>query len=72
MFSAGENEIAAKLDAPRRNPPKEIRLRFREPHGRLLSSVEVNAKPWKKFKGEWVQLPGDIGTATVVARCARK
>jgi len=35
--------------------------------GRLLSSVEVNGKSWKKFKGEWVQLPGNIGSATVTA-----
>jgi hypothetical protein len=37
-----------------------------------LSAVEVNGKPWKKFKGEWVQLPGDIGGATVVAQYANK
>ena len=37
-----------------------------------LSAVQVNGKPWKKFKGEWVELPGDIGAATVVARYSRK
>ena len=72
VFTGGENEITARLDAPRRNPPAEISLRFREPGGRPLSSVEVNGKPWRKFKGDWVQLPGDIGTAAVVARYAGK
>jgi hypothetical protein len=28
----------------------------------------VNGKSWKKFKGEWVTLPGDIGVVTVSAR----
>ena len=72
VFAGGANQITATLEAPRRNPPKELRLRFREPGGRPLSTVEVNGKPWRQFKGEWVQLPGDIGTATVVARYARK
>ena len=72
IYTGGDNEITVKLEAPRRNPPKSIRLRFREPGGRLLSSVEVNGKPWKQFKGEWVQLPGDVGAAMVVARYVRK
>jgi hypothetical protein len=72
IYRGGDNEITAKLEAPRRNPPKAIRLRFREPGGRLLSSVMVNGKAWKKFKGEWVQLPGDVGAATVVARYSSK
>ena len=72
VFSAAEDQITATLEAPRRNPPKALQLRFREPGGRALSAVTVNGKSWKKFKGEWVQLPGDIGTATVVARYTRK
>ena len=72
IYTGSGNEITAKLEAPRRNPPKAIRLRFREPGGRALFSVEVNGKPWKQFKGEWVQLPGDVGAATVVARYVRK
>jgi len=68
VFASGGNEITATLEAPRRNPPKEVRLRFREPGGRPLASVKVNGKPWERFKGEWVQLPGDIGAASVVAR----
>jgi hypothetical protein len=72
IYTSGDNEITAKLEGPRRNPPKSIRLRFREPGGRSLSSVEVNGKAWKQFKDEWVQLPGDIGAASVVARYSRK
>ncbi|MCC6819552.1 MAG: hypothetical protein IT579_02380 [Verrucomicrobia subdivision 3 bacterium] len=67
-YSGGENEITAALAGPTRNPPKQIRLRFREPNGRPLQSVIVNGKPWPKFKGEWVDLPGNLGSATVVAR----
>jgi hypothetical protein len=72
IYAGGEDEITAKLDAPRRNAPKSIRLRFREPAGRLLSSVTVNGKPWKRFKGEWVQMPGDVGAATVVAHYSKR
>jgi hypothetical protein len=72
VYTGGKDAITAKLDAPHRNPPKAIRLRFREPSERSLSSVEVNGKPWKQFKGEWVQLPGDIGAATVVASYSSK
>jgi hypothetical protein len=72
VYTGGDNEISARLDGPRRNTPKTIRLRFREPGGRLLSSVTVNGKLWKPFKGEWVQLPGDIGAATVVATYSSK
>jgi hypothetical protein len=72
LYTSGQDEITASLQAPQRNPPKEIRLRFRAPTGVAPLSVTVNGKPWKKFKGEWVQLPGDIGSATVVARYAKK
>ena len=68
LYTGGENEITATLDGPTRNPPKEIRLRFREPNGRPLKSVIVNGKAWEQSEGEWVKLPGDIGKATVVAR----
>lgn len=68
LYAGGKNEITAALDGPRRNPPAAIRLRFREPNGRLLKHVTVNGKAWKDFEGEWVQLPGDIGKATVIAR----
>lgn len=67
-YAGGQNQITAQLDGPTRNPPKHIRLRFREPTGRPLQSVEVNGRPWQKFEGEWVELPGNIGRATLVAK----
>ena len=72
LYTGGQDQITATLQAPRRNPPKEIRLRFRAPSERPPLSVTVNGKPWKKFDGEWVRLPGDIGSATVVARYANR
>jgi hypothetical protein len=68
LYEGGENQITATLDGPTRNPPKQIRLRFREPNERPLASVRVNGKSWKRFKGEWVDLPGDIAQATIEAR----
>jgi hypothetical protein len=68
VYTGGVDEISAQLEGPRRNPPKSIRLRFRAPGERLPVAVTVNGKLWKKFKGEWVELPGDIGTAAVTAR----
>jgi hypothetical protein len=72
LYTAGESEITAQVDGPRRNPPKELRLRFRDPHQRPLASVTLNGKPWRQFKGDWVQLPGNLGSATVLARFAQK
>ena len=66
-YESGENQITARLDGPTRNPPAQIRLRFREPTGRPLAAVTVNGKPWQKFKDDWVELPGNIGQATLVA-----
>lgn len=68
LYIAEEGFITARLEGPRRNPPRRLRLRVREPHERPLAWVTVNGKPWKDVEGEWVNLPGDIGAATVVAR----
>lgn len=68
MYVAGEDEITAHVQGPLRNPPRQIRLRFREPNERTIEKVFVNGKPWTDFEGEWVHLPGDVGTAIVVAR----
>src|SRR5580765_4355195 len=38
LYEGGQNQITAQLDGPTRNPPKQIRLRFREPNGRPLKS----------------------------------
>ena len=65
LYTAGSNEITAEVKGPTRNPPKQLRLRFRTPGEKPLLAVTVNGKPWKKFQGEWVTLPGDIGPARV-------
>ena len=67
IYDGDENRITAKLDGPTRNPPGKIRLRFREPNQRPIVSVTVNGNSWKKFSGEWVELPGNIGPVTVIA-----
>ncbi len=67
VYHGGAGNIAATLQGPTRNPPREIRLRFRTPGGRPLAGVTVNGKSWKKLEGDWVILPGNIGAAAVVA-----
>lgn len=66
LYTGDDNQITAKLDAPRRNAPQEIRLRFRDPQSRPLSAVMVDGKPWSQFEAEWVRLPGNLGSVTVV------
>jgi hypothetical protein len=65
LYTGGDKEILCQIKGPARNPPREIRLRFRHPLEKALASVTVNGKTWKKFQGEWVMLPGDIGVVTV-------
>jgi hypothetical protein len=67
VYQGTRGSIAVTLQAPTRNPPREIRLRFRTPESRPLARVTVNGQSWKKLDGDWVLLPGDIGTAAVVA-----
>jgi hypothetical protein len=68
LYTGGTNELLCQLKGPTRNPPKEIRLRFRHPQEKPLAGVTVNGRPWKRFQGEWVTLPGDVGVATVTGR----
>jgi hypothetical protein len=67
IYIADEDGITAALDAPTRNPPACIRLRFRPPADRAVRSVRVNGRTWGDLDGEWVLLPGDIGRAEVRA-----
>jgi hypothetical protein len=68
VYTAEDTQIAARLEGPTRNAPKQIRLRFRSPSERPISSVTVNGKSWKRFSEDWVDLPGKIGKAEVVAQ----
>ncbi|HZU37651.1 MAG TPA: hypothetical protein VFA18_17150, partial [Gemmataceae bacterium] len=45
VYTSSRNEIRATVNGPRRNPPKRLRLRFRQPDGRPLASVLVNGRP---------------------------
>jgi hypothetical protein len=71
VYTAVKDEITAQIDGPKRNVPRTIRLRFREPNERKPVSVTVNGQVWNKVQGDWVVLPGDLGTATVVVRYER-
>lgn len=68
LYTADAEGITAQIASPQRNPPRGVRLRFRDPQQRPLASVTVNDRRWSDFKGEWVELPGNIGSATVRAR----
>jgi hypothetical protein len=67
VYHGGADRITAELQGPTRNPPHEIRLRFRAPNEKAPLKVAVNGKPWKNLSDNWVILPGDIGTAEIVA-----
>jgi hypothetical protein len=60
-------KITATLNGPARNPPGKIRLRFRTPGARPITEVKVNGRVWKDFQEDWVTLPGDVGSAAIVA-----
>jgi hypothetical protein len=66
LYTGGDDQITARLEGPLRNPPKIIRVRFRQADGKLPKSVTVNNKPWSKYSADWVELPGDIGKAEIV------
>jgi hypothetical protein len=67
IYQGGPGKMTAKFQGPTRNPPREIHLRFRTPGEKPLTRITVNGQPWKKLDGDWVILPGDIGTVTVIA-----
>ncbi|HEX3989144.1 MAG TPA: hypothetical protein VHZ30_06910, partial [Verrucomicrobiae bacterium] len=67
VYHGGPGSITAELQGPTRSPPREIRLRFRSPNEKAPLKVAVNGKLWKNLSGDWVILPGSIGTAEIVA-----
>jgi hypothetical protein len=67
IYQGGSNSITAKLQGPTRNPPREIRIRFRTPGEKPLANVTVNGRAWKNLDGDWAILPGNIGSAVIVA-----
>jgi hypothetical protein len=67
LYRGEPGKITAQVDGPKRNPPEQIRLRFRVPDERRLRAVTVNGKS-HDFRSDWVDLPGNIGTSTIEAR----
>jgi hypothetical protein len=67
LYTGGDHQMNCQLDLPRRNPPKQIRLRFRTPGQQPIRSVILNGKTWSNFHDDWVELPPNIGAATVSA-----
>ena len=67
IYQGGSDTITARLQGPTRNPPRAIRLRFRTPQEKPFARVTVNGQSWEKLDGDWVILPGNIGSAVVVA-----
>ena len=65
LYEGGENEITARVELPKRNLPKAVRLRFRTPEEHAIKSVFVNGKEFPGFKGEWVDLPPELGRAEI-------
>jgi hypothetical protein len=67
IYHVASGSITADLRGPTRNPPHEIRLRFRAPGGKSPAKVIVNGRRWKNLDGDWVILPGDIGRVSIIA-----
>jgi hypothetical protein len=67
LYRGEPGKITAQLQGPTRNPPGRIRLRFRTPDQQPLAMVTVNGRQ-HAFRGDWVELPGNIGTSTIEAR----
>jgi len=61
--------VQAEISLPERNPARKVRLRFRIPEKRKMTSVTVNGDKWNDFDpaGEWVTIPGTLKEASVTA-----
>lgn len=67
VYEGEPDGITARIQGPTRNPPREIRLRFRMPEEKSFKNVTVNGQRWRKLDRDWVVLPGDIGSAVITA-----
>ena len=67
-YEGGRDWIKANVEGAVRNPPRSLRVRFREPGERPIITARVNGRRWTQFKGEWVTLPGSIGKAEILVR----
>jgi len=54
-----KNEINANIELSDRNPPKELRIRFRHPSSDTIRSVRVNGEHWQNInrEKEYITIP---------------
>jgi hypothetical protein len=66
---ADEGYIQARVLPPRRNHPREILLRVRDPEGKKMTRVELNGQNWRQFdpERELITIPGDQNKVEVRA-----
>jgi hypothetical protein len=64
-----DGKIAATVEMPSRNPPKDVLVRFRHPKSSPIKSVTVNGAEWKDFdpRKEVIRLHDVSGTVKVEA-----
>lgn len=67
----GENDqhqLTATVQLAKRNPPKELLVRFRHPDDKQIRSVTVNGKAWKDYdvKKEHIKIPLPQGDKFIV------
>ncbi|MET3879663.1 hypothetical protein [Chitinophaga sp. OAE865] len=67
----GENDqhqITATVQLAKRNPPKELLVRFRHPGNKQIRSVTVNGKAWMDYdvKKEHIKIPSPEGDKFIV------
>jgi hypothetical protein len=68
LYTAETDRLTAAFEGAQRNGPKVIHLRFRPPTGRQVVKVTVNGRPVKASPADWIELPGNIGKAEVIAK----
>jgi hypothetical protein len=66
---ADQGYIQAQVSPPRRNRPREILLRLRNPEGKKMTRVELNGQDWRQFDAEreMITIPGEENEVNVRA-----
>jgi hypothetical protein len=69
---AGARLVDATILVPRRTPPHSLALRLRLPAGKTMVGVDVDGRPWSRFKpgSGTIDLTGRRGVVRVTARTA--
>lgn len=63
-----QHQLTATVQLAKRNPPKELLVRFRHPDDKQIRSVTVNGKAWKDYdvKKEHIKIPLPQGDKFIV------